>query len=56
MLVHAEDDLPGRKDPMVFPVFGRCRSLLPRIGLGINTKNIEDDGAFFYLFTWLKVE
>ena len=48
MLLHAdpEEDLSDRKEPMVYPVFGRGRSLWPQIGLGINARNIEDDGAF----------
>lgn len=46
MLVNCESDLPGRNDPMVFPVFGRGRVLLPLIGAGITEGNIKNSAAF----------
>jgi hypothetical protein len=46
MLVHSESDLPDRNDPMVFPVFGRGRALLPLIGAGITADNIKNSAAF----------
>lgn len=46
MLVNCEPDLPGRNDPMVFPVFGRGRALLPLIGAGITEGNIKNSAQF----------
>jgi hypothetical protein len=46
MLIGSEPDLAERSDPMVFPVFGRGRALLPLIGAGITAKNIHDSAAF----------
>lgn len=46
MLLHSESDLAERSDPMVFPVFGRGRALLPLVGAGITAENIYDSGAF----------
>jgi hypothetical protein len=46
MLVRCEPDLADRSDPMVFPVFGRGRALLPLIGAGITAKNIHDAAEF----------
>lgn len=46
MLLNTEDDLPGRSDPMVFPVFGRGRALPALIGAGITPENIKDAAAF----------
>lgn len=46
MLLHSESDLAERSDPMVFPVFGRGRALLPLIGAGITPDNIHDSAAF----------
>jgi hypothetical protein len=46
MLLHAESDLLERSDPMVFPVFGRGRALLPLIGAGVTAENIHDSAAF----------
>jgi hypothetical protein len=46
MLVHSESDLAERSDPMVFPVFGRGRALLPLVGAGITAENIHDSAAF----------
>lgn len=46
MLIRCEPDLAERSDPMVFPVFGRGRALLPLIGAGITAKNIQEAAAF----------
>lgn len=46
MLVNCESDLPERVDPMVFPVFGRGRALLPLIGAGITADNIRNSATF----------
>lgn len=46
MLLHSESDLPERSDPMVFPIFGRGRALLPLIGAGVTVENIHDSAAF----------
>lgn len=46
MLVRCEPDLADRTDPIVYPVFGRGRALLPLIGAGITAKNIQDAAAF----------
>jgi hypothetical protein len=46
MLINTEDDLPGRSDPMVFPLFGRGRAMPALIGAGITPGNINDAAAF----------
>lgn len=46
MLVHSEEDLAERTDPLVFPVFGRGRALLPLIGAGITAENIAQSAEF----------
>ena len=46
MLLHSEPDLAERSDPMVFPVFGRGRALLPLVGAGVTAENIFDSAAF----------
>jgi hypothetical protein len=46
MLIGSEPDLAERSDPMVFPVFGRGRALLPLIGAGITAHNIHDAAEF----------
>ncbi len=46
MLLHSESDLLERNDPMVFPIFGRGRALLPLIGAGVTASNIHDSAAF----------
>ncbi|MEK6259190.1 MAG: hypothetical protein AABP62_11295 [Planctomycetota bacterium] len=46
MLLHSESDLAERSDPMVFPIFGRGRALLPLIGAGVTAENIHDSAAF----------
>ena len=45
-LVGSEPDLAERSDPMVFPVFGQGRALLPLIGAGITARNLEDAATF----------
>ncbi len=46
MLLNTEDDLPGRTDPTVFPVFGRGRALPALVGAGITPENIKDAATF----------
>lgn len=46
MLLHSESDLAERGEPLVFPVFGRGRALLPLVGAGITAENIHDSAAF----------
>ena len=46
LLLHSEPDLVEFKEPMVFPVFGRGRALLPLIGAGITTENIHESASF----------
>ncbi len=46
MLLHSESDLKEFDEPMVFPVFGRGRALLPLIGKGISTDNIRGSAEF----------
>lgn len=46
MLVRCESDLAERNDPMIFPVFGRGRALLPLIGAGITADNIKSSASF----------
>ena len=46
MLLNTEDDLPGRSDPMVFPVFGRGRAMPALVGAGITPENIREAAAF----------
>ncbi len=45
-LVHCEPDIPTRQEPLVYPVFGRGRSLLPMIGAGIIADNIQEYAEF----------
>jgi hypothetical protein len=45
-LVRSEPDLAERKEPMLFPVFGRGRALLPLIGAGITEGNIMGAAGF----------
>jgi len=45
-LLNSEADLREFSEPMVFPVFGRGRALLPLIGAGITTNNIHESAAF----------
>lgn len=46
MLLGSEPDLAELGEPMVFPVFGRGRALLPLIGGGITADNIHQSAAF----------
>ncbi|QDU28110.1 hypothetical protein ETAA8_32030 [Anatilimnocola aggregata] len=46
MLLRSESDLLERSDPMIFPVFGRGRALLPLIGAGITADNIKGSATF----------
>jgi hypothetical protein len=46
MLLGCEPDLATTNEPMVFPVFGRCRVLLPLIGAGITADNLHTSAAF----------
>lgn len=46
MLLRSESDLLERDDPMVFPVFGRGRALLPLVGAGITAENIANSAKF----------
>jgi hypothetical protein len=46
MLLGSEPDLVEFDEPMVFPVFGRGRALLPLIGAGITPDNIHESAAF----------
>jgi hypothetical protein len=46
MLAKCEEDLAERTDPIVFPVFGRGRALLPLVGAGITSENIHGSAAF----------
>jgi hypothetical protein len=46
MLLGSEPDLAERSDPIVFPVFGRGRALLPLIGPGITPQNIHEAASF----------
>ncbi len=46
MLLHTEDDLPGRKEPMLFPVFGRGRARFAFVGKGINAEQLAKEAAF----------
>lgn len=46
MLLHAESDLAEESGPLVFPVFGRGRALLPLLGAGITAENIRNSAEF----------
>lgn len=46
MLLNTEDDLPGRSEQMVFPLFGRGRAMPALVGAGITPENIKDAAAF----------
>jgi hypothetical protein len=46
MLVGSESDLAERTEPILFPVFGRGRALLPLVGRGITAENIENSASF----------
>jgi hypothetical protein len=42
MLLNSENDLSGRRVPMVFPIYGRSRALYALVGSGINQENIAE--------------
>jgi hypothetical protein len=46
MLLHSEPDLIEYDEPMVFPVFGRGRALLPLVGAGVTAENIRGSAGF----------
>jgi hypothetical protein len=46
MLMNSEADLAELNEPLVFPVFGRGRSLLPLVGAGITPENIRGSARF----------
>ena len=46
MLLNTEDDLTGRTEPMVFPVFGRGRAMPALVGAGITTENLGEAAGF----------
>jgi hypothetical protein len=46
MLLSMEDDLWARKEPVVFPVFGRGLALYALVGRGINESNLAETAAF----------
>ncbi|MDP7020156.1 MAG: hypothetical protein QGG36_30440 [Pirellulaceae bacterium] len=45
-LLAVEPDLPGLKEPMVFPIYGRGRALPPLVGPGISDDNLVDVAHF----------
>jgi len=46
MLLGSEPDLAALDEPMVFPIFGRGRALLPLVGAGITGDNIHESAGF----------
>jgi hypothetical protein len=46
MLVNSEPDLPTLNEPLVFPLFGRSRGMLPLVGAGISPDNIQSSARF----------
>lgn len=46
MLVGCEEDLAGLDEPLVFPLFGRSRAMLPLVGGGISADNIRGSAKF----------
>jgi hypothetical protein len=46
MLLGSEPDLPGRREPMAFPVFGRGRLLYALVGRGITADNVRQAAGF----------
>jgi hypothetical protein len=46
MLLASEPDLRDLKEPLVFPVFGRLRSLFALVGPGITAENIRGSAKF----------
>ncbi|MDO8943549.1 MAG: hypothetical protein Q7U75_10220, partial [Desulfobacterales bacterium] len=46
MLIGCEADLAGLNEPLVFPLFGRSRAMLPLVGGGISPDNIRGSATF----------
>lgn len=46
MLTGCEEDLAGLNEPLVFPLFGRSRAMLPLVGGGISPDNIRGSAKF----------
>lgn len=46
MLTGCEEDLAGLDEPLVFPLFGRSRAMLPLVGGGISADNIRGSAKF----------
>jgi hypothetical protein len=46
MLMNCEPDLPTLEEPLVFPLFGRSRCMLPLVGAGISQDNIQSSARF----------
>jgi hypothetical protein len=46
LLLHSEPDLAGRREPMIFPIFGRGRILYALVGAGISEGNLRETAAF----------
>ena len=46
VLLNCEKDLPGKKTPVIMPVFGRGRALFAYLEAGITKENILDAGAY----------
>jgi hypothetical protein len=46
LLLHSEPDLPGRHEPMIFPIFGRGRILYALVGAGITESNLRETASF----------
>ena len=45
-LLNCEKDLPGKKTPIIMPVFGRGRALFAYLEAGITKENILDAGKY----------
>lgn len=46
MLLGCEPDLSTLNEPIVFPMFGRSRAMLPLVGAGISQENIRGSAKF----------
>lgn len=46
LLTGCEEDLAGLDEPLVFPLFGRSRAMLPLVGGGISADNIRGSAKF----------
>src|SRR5262249_21661531 len=46
VLFDSASGLPGRNEPMVFPVFGRGRALYALVGAGITAENVAEAAGF----------